>query len=74
MSIIPHVILHTSGTTSVTKTYTLAFVTVILLYLADVWTVAYAFVPGGDLLRERTDMYVQQIALRVQSRMTMHMK
>lgn len=67
MSIIPHVLLYTSGTSSVTKTYTAAFITVILLYLADVWTVAYAFVPGGDLLRERTDMYVCQVALRVQS-------
>lgn len=28
----------------------------VLLYLAHVWIVAYAFVPGGPLLRERTDI------------------
>lgn len=31
-----------------------ALLTYILLLLADVWTVAYAFVPGGGLLREKS--------------------
>ncbi|GMG40272.1 unnamed protein product [Ambrosiozyma monospora] len=34
----------------------LAFLFDILLSLAHVWVVAYAFVPGGPLLRERTDI------------------
>ncbi|KAM0752819.1 hypothetical protein T439DRAFT_323432 [Meredithblackwellia eburnea MCA 4105] len=33
-----------------------AFLTYNILVLASVWTVAYAFVPGGPLLRERTDI------------------
>jgi hypothetical protein len=33
-----------------------AWLVYILLALADVWTVAYAFVPGGVYLRERTDL------------------
>jgi hypothetical protein len=32
------------------------FLSYILVALADVWTVAYAFVPGGFLLREKTNM------------------
>lgn len=38
------------------RTYTLAFFVTCLLYFASVWTVAYAFVPGGVYLRERTDL------------------
>jgi len=38
------------------KVYFTTWVVAILLDLADVWTVAYAFVPAGWLLRERTDM------------------
>lgn len=34
----------------------LGFLFLVVLYLAHVWTVAYAFVPGGFLLRERTDL------------------
>ena len=36
-------------------TFGLAFLIYIILVLASIWTVAYAFVPGGPLLRERTD-------------------
>lgn len=38
------------------KTFGNAFLLYNLLVLAHVWTVAYAFVPGGPLLRERTDL------------------
>ncbi|RPB25516.1 hypothetical protein L211DRAFT_861313 [Terfezia boudieri ATCC MYA-4762] len=38
------------------KTFGNAFFLYNLLVLAHVWTVAYAFVPGGPLLRERTDL------------------
>ena len=36
-----------------------------LLVLAHVWIVAYAFVPGGPLLRERTDLVVTSMAVLV---------
>ena len=38
------------------KTFGTAFLFYNLLVLANIWTVAYAFVPGGPLLRERTDL------------------
>lgn len=38
------------------KTFGLAFLFYNLIVLAHVWVVAYAFVPGGPLLRERTDL------------------
>ncbi len=37
-------------------TYGLGFLVYNILILAHTWTVAYAFVPGGSLLRERTDL------------------
>jgi phosphotransferase system glucose/maltose/N-acetylglucosamine-specific IIC component len=62
MSIIP-LVLHNATTgfdtetrSGTAKTYTGAFFILILLLLANVWTVAYAFVPGGVYLRERTDL------------------
>lgn len=55
-SIIPPVFQNAAGPTRMARTYFTAFLLVVLLYLADVWTVAYAFVPGGVYLRERTDM------------------
>ncbi|KAK9469527.1 Frag1/DRAM/Sfk1 family-domain-containing protein [Lipomyces arxii] len=38
------------------RTFGFAFFFYDLLVLAHVWVVAYAFVPGGPLLRERTDI------------------
>ncbi|ORY43259.1 Frag1/DRAM/Sfk1 family-domain-containing protein [Leucosporidium creatinivorum] len=38
------------------SSFFLAFFIYNILNLASVWTVAYAFVPAGDLLRERTDI------------------
>lgn len=55
-SSIPQIMADAAKGSSVAKTYTLAFLTTIILYLANVWTVAYAFVPGGKYLRERSDM------------------
>lgn len=42
---------HTPG-----STFFLAMLVYAVLELASVWTVAYAFVPGGPYLRERTDL------------------
>lgn len=44
------------GTHAPGKMYFTAWLVVCLLDFASVWTVAYAFVPAGWLLRERTDM------------------
>lgn len=52
--IIKNAALH--GTNSPGKVYFTAWLTVCLFDLAHIWTVAYAFVPAGWLLRERTDM------------------
>lgn len=38
--------------------FSLAFFFNIVVSLASIWIVAYAFVPGGPLLRERTDIIV----------------
>ncbi|KAJ7104300.1 Frag1/DRAM/Sfk1 family-domain-containing protein [Mycena belliarum] len=61
MSIIPIVLKGAStaaGNTgqSTGKVYFTAMVVYCLLGLASIWTVAYAFVPGGVYLRERTDI------------------
>lgn len=40
----------------ISKTYTMALGVYCLLNLASIFTVAYAFVPGGVYLRERTDL------------------
>lgn len=58
----------------------LGFFFLVLIYLAHVWIVAYAFVPGGPLLRERTDIVlaVQQVFIGLgifsNSRITTHSK
>ena len=41
---------------SVAKTYGVAMLWYCILHVAAVFTVAYAFVPGGQYLRERTDL------------------
>lgn len=58
MSVVPMVLTAAAESSNgrLARTYTLAFLVTCLLYFASVWTVAYAFVPGGVYLRERTDM------------------
>lgn len=58
MSIVPQTLQAISETSRIGRTYFVAFFVTVLLYLANVWTVAYAFVPGGTYLRERTDLCV----------------
>lgn len=60
MSIIPQILEGAASASAgrVAKTYFTAWLVTCLLDLADVWTVAYAFVPGGVFLRERTNVYV----------------
>ncbi|KAK7044264.1 Protein cwh43 [Paramarasmius palmivorus] len=58
MSITPLVIVQASRTKGVGRTYFTAMVVYCLISLAAVWTVAYAFVPGGIYLRERTDLVI----------------
>lgn len=47
------------------RSFTVAMLVFCLLLLAETWTVAYAFVPGGPLLRERTNvvMIAHQVLL-----------
>ncbi|KAF2814620.1 uncharacterized protein BDZ99DRAFT_506070 [Mytilinidion resinicola] len=47
------------------STFGLAFLVYNLALLAHVWTVAYAFVPGGPLLRERTDIVMTVMMLLI---------
>ncbi|KIK80643.1 hypothetical protein PAXRUDRAFT_36135 [Paxillus rubicundulus Ve08.2h10] len=58
MSILPSALSQASvgqGTKAGRRSFVVFFVA-ILFYLANVWTVAYAFVPGGIYLRERTNL------------------
>lgn len=58
MSVLPNMLSMAAESSDghLARTYTLAFFICCLLYFASVWTVAYAFVPGGAYLRERTDL------------------
>ncbi|CAN6638693.1 protein Cwh43p [Trichomonascus vanleenenianus] len=64
VSIVP-VILESAGRHNPGKTFGLGFFFLVLIYLAHVWIVAYAFVPGGPYLRERTDLVLaaQQVLI-----------
>jgi len=67
MSLLPMILsmVAESSNGRLARTYTLAFFVTCLLYLASVWTVAYAFVPGGVYLRKRTDLvlFAQMVLL-----------
>jgi len=56
MSVIPLILQRAAQAGNVGRTYFTAWLVYCLLSLASVWTVAYAFVPGGIYLRERTDL------------------
>lgn len=58
-------LLEAAGRQPVGRTWTAAMVTMCGFMLAETWTVAYAFVPGGFLLRERTwaVMFVEALLL-----------
>ncbi|KAK9463988.1 Frag1/DRAM/Sfk1 family-domain-containing protein [Lipomyces oligophaga] len=49
-------ILDAASVHGVARTFGLGMFVYVLLVLGHVWVVAYAFVPGGPLLRERTDI------------------
>jgi hypothetical protein len=61
MSIIPMVFQRASASAlqgKMARTYTTGLLIYCLLVVASIFTVAYAFVPGGEILRERTDWSV----------------
>lgn len=64
MSIVP-VILESAGRHHPAASFGFGAFILVLLYLAHVWIVAYAFVPGGPMLRERSDivLILQQVAI-----------
>ncbi|KIP11062.1 hypothetical protein PHLGIDRAFT_21941 [Phlebiopsis gigantea 11061_1 CR5-6] len=55
MSVIPTVLSSAAMNRHIGKTYCLAFLTAALYDVANTFTVAYAFVPGGEVFRERTN-------------------
>ncbi len=56
MSIIPTVLSRTASSRGVGKTFCVAMLVAALLDVASTFTVAYAFVLGGEYFRERTNM------------------
>ncbi|KAI4527715.1 hypothetical protein K525DRAFT_231653 [Schizophyllum commune Loenen D] len=63
-SLVPCIVSRAASTGKPGRTLGLAMFVYILFILASVWTVAYAFVPGGIYLRERTDLVmIAQTAL-----------
>ncbi|KAJ4480022.1 Frag1/DRAM/Sfk1 family-domain-containing protein [Lentinula aciculospora] len=58
MGSIPPILYNVSSTGAVFRTSFAAMLVYCLLAFANVWIVAYAFVPGGVYLRERTDLVV----------------
>lgn len=63
MSIVPGVLQRAAQTGRPAQTYGTAFGVYCVLNLASIFTVAYAFVPGGVYLRERTDWCVSCLQL-----------
>lgn len=59
------ILLESAGRHNPGVSFGIGFFVLVLLYLAHVWTVAYAFVPGGPILRERTNLVLlgQQISI-----------
>ncbi|TRM66791.1 Frag1/DRAM/Sfk1 family-domain-containing protein [Schizophyllum amplum] len=55
-SLVPGIVARAAATGKPGRTLGTAMFIYILMILANVWTVAYAFVPGGVYLRERTDL------------------
>jgi len=56
MSIIPAVLKRSSATGKTARTFFTAWLLVAVFVFVSVLTVAYAFVPGGQYFRERTDL------------------
>lgn len=60
MSITPPILsqVATRGRNNPGRCYFVAFLVAVIFYFASVFTVAYAFVPGGVYFRERTNLYL----------------
>ncbi|PCH42647.1 hypothetical protein WOLCODRAFT_163942 [Wolfiporia cocos MD-104 SS10] len=56
MSIIPPVLQRVAASRCTAKTFFTAWLVACIFTVANVFTVAYAFVPGGEIFRERSDM------------------
>ncbi|EMD33459.1 hypothetical protein CERSUDRAFT_160367 [Gelatoporia subvermispora B] len=64
MSVIPVIMQRAAATGKVARTYGVAWLVVVVFDVASTFTVAYAFVPGGEPFRERTDLVLStQMAL-----------
>ena len=55
-SVIPLVLSRAGSNGHIAKTFTIGMLTAALFDVINTFTVAYAFVPGGEYFRERTDM------------------